>query len=233
MSALICPYIACLRYFGANTMWYLQFHRVCARLSISSFFFITDIPPSVLEIWSANLLLLYRWRLICSTHRLSLFGATGIARGCRFTRQKQGRRSCAALIFRFRIRLEELQPLPGRRLFPDAPRIFQRAVLLYILSYWKAWFRCHGRGDGRNLRQESAGKMRREQSSQPLLSDWIQASAGKGRPLGGLFHIPNAMFAPMVLTDRMVLSPLPLLVPGRVPPVCGCGRCWYPPRQPE
>ena len=35
---IICPYIICLRYFGANTMWYLQFHLVCARLSVSSFF---------------------------------------------------------------------------------------------------------------------------------------------------------------------------------------------------
>gem|GEM_PF-5575975 len=25
----------CLRYFGANTMWYLQFHVVCAKLFLS------------------------------------------------------------------------------------------------------------------------------------------------------------------------------------------------------
>ena len=83
-SAFICPYIICLRYFGAKTMWYLQFQRVCAKLSVSSFFFNTDIPPSILQMWSANHLLLYRWRFIISTHRHSLFYPTGIARGSLF-----------------------------------------------------------------------------------------------------------------------------------------------------
>ena len=34
--------------------------------------------------WSANHLLLYRWRFIISTHRHSLFYSTGIACGCLF-----------------------------------------------------------------------------------------------------------------------------------------------------
>ena len=48
--------IASLRYFGANTMRYLQFQR--ARLSISSFFCVPnmDIPPLLLFLRSANLL---------------------------------------------------------------------------------------------------------------------------------------------------------------------------------
>lgn len=58
ISVRICPYIACLRYFGAKTMCYLQFQRVCARLSISSFFCVPnmDIPPPLLFLRSANLL---------------------------------------------------------------------------------------------------------------------------------------------------------------------------------
>ena len=35
MSAFICPYITCLRYFGANTIWYLQFHLECDKLWLS------------------------------------------------------------------------------------------------------------------------------------------------------------------------------------------------------
>ncbi len=35
ISFLSCPYITCLRYFGVNTMWYLQFALVCDRLSLS------------------------------------------------------------------------------------------------------------------------------------------------------------------------------------------------------
>ena len=37
MSAFICPYIICLQYFGANTIWYLQFHLECDKLWLSSF----------------------------------------------------------------------------------------------------------------------------------------------------------------------------------------------------
>ena len=32
ISSLFCPKNTCLRYLGANTMWYLQFHTVCAKL---------------------------------------------------------------------------------------------------------------------------------------------------------------------------------------------------------
>ena len=39
--------------------------------------------------WSANLHPVYLGRFIFSTHRLSLFRATGIARGCRFTTPKE------------------------------------------------------------------------------------------------------------------------------------------------
>lgn len=35
MSFLSCPYITCLRYFGVNTMWYLQFALVCDNVSLS------------------------------------------------------------------------------------------------------------------------------------------------------------------------------------------------------
>ena len=58
ISVRICPYIASLRYFGAKTMCYLQFQRVCARLSISSFFCVPnmDISPLLLFVRSANLL---------------------------------------------------------------------------------------------------------------------------------------------------------------------------------
>ena len=38
--------------------------------------------------WSANHLLLYRWRFIISTHRHSLFYSTGIACGCLFYKTK-------------------------------------------------------------------------------------------------------------------------------------------------
>ena len=37
MSALIFPYITCLLYFGAKTIWYLQRHLLCDRLWTSSF----------------------------------------------------------------------------------------------------------------------------------------------------------------------------------------------------
>ena len=37
MSPLFFPYITCLRYFRANTMWYLQFNVVCAILFVSIF----------------------------------------------------------------------------------------------------------------------------------------------------------------------------------------------------
>lgn len=37
ISVFIFPYISCLRYFGANTMWYLQFHLECAKLLMSLF----------------------------------------------------------------------------------------------------------------------------------------------------------------------------------------------------
>lgn len=37
MSPLLFPYITCLRYFRANTMWYLQFNVVCAILFVSIF----------------------------------------------------------------------------------------------------------------------------------------------------------------------------------------------------
>ena len=36
---IICPYISFLRYFGINTIWYLQFHLVCDKLE-SSFGFV-------------------------------------------------------------------------------------------------------------------------------------------------------------------------------------------------
>ena len=35
ISARSLPYIAFLRYLGTNTMWYLQFHRVCDKLESS------------------------------------------------------------------------------------------------------------------------------------------------------------------------------------------------------
>jgi len=35
ISILIFPYITCRLYFGANTIWYLQFHFVCAKLWLS------------------------------------------------------------------------------------------------------------------------------------------------------------------------------------------------------
>ena len=82
ISDFICPYITCLRYFGANTIWYLQFHLVCAKLSVSSFFFNTGIPPLILCDVVGKPSLLYLRRFIFSTHRRSLFRATGIARGC-------------------------------------------------------------------------------------------------------------------------------------------------------
>src|SRR5574344_402370 len=37
MSVRNFAYIAFLRYFGVNTMWYLQSHLVCAKLLVSSF----------------------------------------------------------------------------------------------------------------------------------------------------------------------------------------------------
>jgi len=36
MSFRIVPKIACLRYLGANTTWYLQFHLLCAKLCVSN-----------------------------------------------------------------------------------------------------------------------------------------------------------------------------------------------------
>ena len=37
ISALICPYITCRRYFGANTIWYWHLHFECDKLCMSSF----------------------------------------------------------------------------------------------------------------------------------------------------------------------------------------------------
>ena len=46
ISALICRYTTCRRYFGANTIWYLQFHFVCDKLPLS--FAINGSPPLLL-----------------------------------------------------------------------------------------------------------------------------------------------------------------------------------------
>ena len=35
ISILFCPKNSFLRYFGANTIWYLQFQHVCAKLKLS------------------------------------------------------------------------------------------------------------------------------------------------------------------------------------------------------
>ena len=35
ISSLLFPKNACLRYLGANTIWYLQFQHVCAKLKLS------------------------------------------------------------------------------------------------------------------------------------------------------------------------------------------------------
>ena len=41
--ALNLPYISFRRYFGINTIWYLQFHQVCDKLESSLVFFAIDI----------------------------------------------------------------------------------------------------------------------------------------------------------------------------------------------
>ena len=38
MSPLIFSYITCLRYFRANTMWYLQFNVVCYTICVNFHF---------------------------------------------------------------------------------------------------------------------------------------------------------------------------------------------------
>ena len=50
ISAFISPYIACLLYFGANTIWYLHLQLLCDKLFTS---FMTW-PPVVLVVWSPN-----------------------------------------------------------------------------------------------------------------------------------------------------------------------------------
>jgi len=75
MSFFILPYITCLLYFGTNTIWYLQFHCVCAKLALSRIV----IPPLFLCSWRTYIIVTKE--LLFSTHRHCLFRTTGIASG--------------------------------------------------------------------------------------------------------------------------------------------------------
>ena len=96
ISDFIFPYIICLLYFGANTMWYLQFQR--ARLLFPLSF--------VFQTWIFLLCYFSCGRQTCfdcsmgglsfPSHRLSLFYSTGIARGCLFQQSKSLRRLAEA-----------------------------------------------------------------------------------------------------------------------------------------
>ena len=53
MSALISRYITCLRYFGANTMWYSHLHFVSSKLFMS--FSVMEKNSSIFLVWLADL----------------------------------------------------------------------------------------------------------------------------------------------------------------------------------
>ena len=53
MSALISRYITCLRYFGANTMWYSHLHFVSSKLFLS--FSVMEKNSSIFLVWLADL----------------------------------------------------------------------------------------------------------------------------------------------------------------------------------
>ncbi len=65
MLTLILPYTACRRNFGANTIWYLQFHRVCDKLSVLSFGILW--PLGLLWALTGSLCLMYSKGLFCAT----------------------------------------------------------------------------------------------------------------------------------------------------------------------
>ena len=66
MLVLILPYTACRRNFGANTIWYLQFHRGCDKLSVLSFGIAW--PLGLLWALTGSLSLMYSKRLFCATY---------------------------------------------------------------------------------------------------------------------------------------------------------------------
>ena len=79
ISALISRYITCLRYFGANTMWYWHLHFVCSKLFMS--FSVMEKTSSIFFVRLADL----NFNLSGSSffvHSLSFFIPTGIASGC-------------------------------------------------------------------------------------------------------------------------------------------------------
>ena len=48
ISTFMVPYIACLLYLGANTIWYLHLHLLCDKLCTS---FIDSEPPIRYVMW--------------------------------------------------------------------------------------------------------------------------------------------------------------------------------------
>ena len=61
-----------VRNFGANTIWYLQFHRVCDKLSVLSFGIVW--PLGLLWALTGSLSLMYSKRFFCATWIWSFFG---------------------------------------------------------------------------------------------------------------------------------------------------------------
>ena len=64
ISAFIFPHIICLLYFGAKTIWYLQFHFICAKLSVSNF--------TKKQEWCANGVHAPKWQRTLMTKNISL-----------------------------------------------------------------------------------------------------------------------------------------------------------------
>ena len=78
MSFLIYPYISCLWYFGANTIWYWHPYFECAELLISFFSIIVkNLRDIFLVMRSPNHLLLYHRGFSFAKASLSSPGITG------------------------------------------------------------------------------------------------------------------------------------------------------------
>ena len=74
-------------YLGANTMWYLQFHFVCAKLfTMLSCYCIMISSDCVFGDWQV-FFYCTQSEFFCLPHRLSLFWTPRLSRGFRFTRK--------------------------------------------------------------------------------------------------------------------------------------------------
>ena len=81
ISALFSLKNTFLLYFGANTMWYLQFHVVCAKLFVSVVCSgMTVLLMCFLRNWQVTLLL-YTLGVFLYGSSLKLFGTMRLSRG--------------------------------------------------------------------------------------------------------------------------------------------------------